>query len=243
MKKSLILIGCTVFTIGLAGCAANNDNAANDRNGEQQVQTLDVDRGPANQGGQLRVADRIERQVEQMQDVEDAHVIISDNKAYVAVRLAENAGNRNNRNIAGNGMDDNGNANVNDALDGNAGTFAENGRINQGRNRAGDNGIIDGKGDAGIENRQNAGTADSNIFGADNDRGNDNYYSQATNAFEYEIEDKVRNADKDVKDVYISVDNNVYNRMGTFADDIRNDRNRNGIFEDFTDTVNDLFRR
>lgn len=243
MKKSLMMIGCTVFAIGLAGCGTDNDNAANNGNGKTQVQTLDVRQGAANQGGNLRVADRIERQVEQMRDVEDAHVIISDNKAYVAVRLTDNAGNRNNRNINGNGMDDNGNANVNDAMDGNAGTFAENGRVNQDRNRAGDNGIIDGKGDAGIQNRQNAGTTDSNIFGTDNDRGNGSYYSQATNAFEYEIEDKVRNADKGVDKVYVSVDNNVYNKMGTFADDIRNNRNRNGLFDDFTNAVNNLFRR
>jgi hypothetical protein len=33
------------------------------------------------------------------------------------------------------------------------------------------------------------------------------------------------------------------NELGTYADDIRANRNRDGLFDDFNDTVNDFFGR
>ena len=267
MKKTLIVIGCTVFTLGLAGCGANNNAANDDNNGQQRIQSTQIRRGTGTEGRALRVADRAERQVEQMAEVEDAHVIISNNNAYVSVKPA---GNRDN---AGTGnMDDNGNAIVNDGLDGNAGTFTDNGRVNQDDKRNGNDGIIDGKGDAGSGKRQHAGTDDGgnsrNIYGAGNANGTDagnggnyagkigttgynadgngtggNNYSQVSSAFEQQIADKVRQADKSINQVYVSVDNDLYDKMGTYAQDIRTNRNRDGLFEDFTNTVNDFFGR
>ena len=249
MKKSLILASCAAITFGLAGCGANN-NAANDNNdnGQQRVQTSQVDRGPAaDEGGRLLLADRAERQVEQMPEVDDARVVISGNTAYVAVRLAGNGNNAG----AGNNMDNNGNADVNDALDGNGRTFAENGRVDQDDNRGGNNGIIDGKGDAGNDdrrgdarngNRQNADTQDggysNNIFGTGNGNGTD-----AGNGLESEIEQQVRRANRGIDNVYVSVDNNAFDRMGTFTDDIRNNRNMDGMFENFRDTMGNFFGR
>ena len=274
MKKTLIVIGCTVFTLGLAGCGATNNAANDDNNGQQRVQTTQIRRGTGTEGHALRVADRIERQVEQLEEVDDAHVIISNNKAYVSVKPA---GNRNNAGT-GNNMDDNGNAIVNDGLDGNARTFTDNGRVNQDNNRDGNDGIIDGKGDAGSRNRQNAGTADGgysrNIFGTGNANGTDigntgrrngttgnnaggrgtagynadgngagNNYSEVSSALEQRITATVRRADQSVDRVYVSVDNDLYNRMGTYSNDIRNNGDRDGLFEDFTNTVNDFFGR
>ncbi|WP_213371584.1 YhcN/YlaJ family sporulation lipoprotein [Mesobacillus boroniphilus] len=217
MKKSLILASCAAITFGLAGCTANN-NAANDNNdnGQQRVQTSQVRRGPATENNRLQLADRAERQVEQMAEVDDARVIISENNAYVAVRLA------------GGNNDNYGNADVNNALDGNGRTFAENGRVDQDDNRAGNDGIIDGKGDAGNGNRQNVGTDRNTV---------------SRNGLESEIEQKVRQAHRGIDNVYVSVDNNAFDRMGTFADDIRNNRNRDGMFEDFRDTMNNFFGR
>lgn len=203
MKKSIIIAGCAAFTIGLAGCGANN-NAADD-NDQQQAQISQVKRGPATEGNRLQLADRAERQVEQMPEVDDARVIISENNAYVAVRLADN------------NMDQNGNAEINDTLDGNGRTFAENGRVDQDDRNTGNDGIIDGQGDAGN--------------------------GQERNGLEQEIEQKVRQAHKGIDSVYVSVDNNVFDRMGTFADDIRNDRNRDGLFEDFRNAMDDFFGR
>lgn len=246
MKKSIIIAGCAVFTIGLAGCGANN-NAADD-NGDQQVEISQVQRGPATEGTKLQLADRAERQVEQMPEVDDARVIISENNAYVAVRLADNNG------------ENNGNASVNDALDGNGRTFAENGRVDQGDNRAGNDGIIDGKGDAGNDDRQKAGSTNrNNVFGNDNDNGNGNMNGigntnmngNATgntmngnnSQLEMQIEQRVRQANNRIDKVYVSVDRNAYDRMGTFADDIRTDRNRDGMFEDFRNAMDGFFGR
>ncbi|MBT2684754.1 YhcN/YlaJ family sporulation lipoprotein [Bacillus sp. ISL-37] len=246
MKKSFILAGCAAISFGLAGCGANN-NAADD-NGEQQVEISQVQRGPATEGTRLQLADRAERQVEQMPEVDEARVIISENNAYVAVRLA------------GNNTDNNGNADVNDALDGNGRTFAENGRVDQGDNRAGNDGIIDGKGDAGNGDRQNAGnTNGNNIFGNGNDNGNGNMNGigntdmngNATgntmngnkSQLEQQIEQRVRQANNRIDNVYVSVDRDAFNRMGTFADDIRTDRNRDGMFEDFRDAMDGFFGR
>ncbi|MBT2692761.1 YhcN/YlaJ family sporulation lipoprotein [Bacillus sp. ISL-55] len=205
MKKSLILAGCAVFTLGLAGCGANN-NAADD-NGQQRVQINQVRRGPTTEENRLQLADRAERQVEQMPEVDDARVIISENNAYVAVRLAD---------------DNNGNAEVNDALDGNGRTFAENGRVDQDDNPAGNDGTIDGHGDAGDETDRNTARGDG---------------------LEREIEQKVRQSQRGIDNVYVSVDNNAFDRMGTFADDIRNNRNRDGLFDDFRNTMGNFFGR
>jgi hypothetical protein len=240
MKKSLIVIGCTVFTIGLAGCGANNNAVNDDNNGQQQVQISQVNQGPATDGRTLRVANIAEQQVEQLEEVDNAHVIISDNNAYVAVKLADNR----NNNVArtDNNPDENGNVIVNDALDGNGRTFAENGRVQQDPNRDGNDGIIDGNGDAGNRDRLNADNR-VRVNNADDSGITENYYSQATNIFEQQITDIVRKTDSRINKVYISVDNNVYNKMGRYADDIRTDRNRENLFDDFTNNVNNIFRR
>lgn len=246
MKKSFILAGCAVFTMGLAGCGANNNAADNNR--DQQVEISQVRRGPAAEGNRLHLADRAERQVEQMPEVDDARVIISENDAYVAVRLAENH------------LENEGNAEINDALDGNGQTFAENGRVNQDDNRAGNDGVIDGHGDAGNGDRQNAGnTNGNNVFGKDNDNVNENMngigntdmngnaagntMNGKNGQLEQQIEQRVRQANNRIDNVYVSVDRNAYDRMGTFADDIRTDRNRDGMFEDFREAMDGFFGR
>lgn len=245
MKKSIIIAGCAVFTMGLAGCGANNNAADNNR--DQQVEINQVRRGPATEGNRLQLADRAERQVEQMPEVDDARVIISENNAYVAVRLADN-------------LENDGNAEINDALDGNGRTFAENGRVDQDDSRDGNDGIIDGKGDAGNGDRQNAGnTNGNNVFDNDNGNGNGNMngigntnmngnatgntMNGRNGQLEQQIEQRVRQANNRIDNVYVSVDRNAYNRMGTFADDIRTDRNRDGLFEDFREAMDGFFGR
>ncbi|CAM4034469.1 YhcN/YlaJ family sporulation lipoprotein [Mesobacillus thioparans] len=229
MKKSIIIAGCAVFTMGLAGCGANNNAADNNR--DQQVEINQVRRGPVtNADNRLQLADRAERQVEQMPEVDDARVIISDNNAYVAVRLADN------------NIDNDGNARVNDAMDGNGRTFAENGRVDQDDNAAGNDGVIDGQGDAGKGNRRNAGT-----FGTDNDRtdmnGTASNNGEDLTSLEQQIEQRVRQANKGIDSVYVSVDRNAFDRMGSFTDDIRTNRNRDGLFDDFRNTMDGFFGR
>ncbi|WP_144480182.1 YhcN/YlaJ family sporulation lipoprotein [Cytobacillus oceanisediminis] len=232
MKKSIIIAGCAVFTMGLAGCGANNNAAENNR--DQQVEINQVRRGPvATEDNRLQLADRTERQIEQMPEVDDARVIISDNNAYVGVRLADN------------NLDNDGNAQVNDALDGNGRTFAKNGRVDQDDSSAGNDGIIDGQGDAG-KDRRNDGNNGANILGNGNDNdmnGTVRNNGKTVTLLEKQIEQRVRQTNKGIDRVYVSVDRTAYNRMGTFADDIRTDRNRDGLFEDFRNSMDDLFRR
>jgi YhcN/YlaJ family sporulation lipoprotein len=255
MKKTWIVAGCAVLSLSLAGCGANNNAARDDNNqGPQVMNNQDRPRtfNNNNRDGNrtLTISDRAEKQVEKMEEVEDAHVIISDNNAYVTVKMNNN-NNNNNR-------DNNGNARVND-IDRNGGGFIEEGTVKPDRNRnKADDGIIDGQGDAGSGDRQNAGAGNRNnnnnntIFGnndtggnaANNnagDTGRATNYSEVSSKFEQKIADQVRQADKRIHKVFISVDPDLYNRMGTFADDIRNNRNRDGMFDNFNTTMNDFF--
>lgn len=111
MKKSWVILGAAVLSMSLTACAGNNNSAENDNNGNQQVQTNN-NQGPKvldeNRNNRtLTISDRAEQQVEEMREVEDAHVIISNNNAYVALKLTSvnnEAGNRtNNGMMNGNG--------------------------------------------------------------------------------------------------------------------------------------------
>ncbi len=75
-----------------------------------------------------------------------------------------------------------------------------------------------------------------------NNRGNGNNYSKVSNSFEQKVADQVRQADNRIHKVYVSVNPDLHNRMNTFADDIRTNGNRDGLFNDFTNTMNDFFR-
>src|SRR4051812_42492953 len=109
MKKGWIASVSFVFLLGLAGCGGNNNATGNDPdnnegqvktqnvnnggNNEGQVKTRNVNNENGNDGQNLRVSDRAAQAVERMEGVDQAHVIIANNNAYVAVRLAENGNN------------------------------------------------------------------------------------------------------------------------------------------------------
>lgn len=270
VKKGWMLFGATVLSLSLTGCGGD-DNAAGNNNNQNQgarVQSNEV-RPIANNNNNknnrtLRISDRAEQQVERLNEVDDAHVIISNNNAYVTIRLANDNNANNDTNNRGNN-DTNGqmtNNRMNNNT-GNARTFIENGTVDQN----GDDGIINGRGDAGTRNGDNrtsdpgmglngnARTNDQNNNNAfqlgteNNDNNNNNArgtssghnYSEVSNSFEQKIADQVRQADKKIHKVYVSVNPDLYNQMNTYADDIRTNRNRDGLFEDFTNTINDFF--
>lgn len=272
MKKSWKLIGSAVLFISLTGCGANDNAEGNGNNGEQQAQVNQA-RPRAlqkEQGGDrtLRMNDRAEQNVERIKEVKDAHVIISNNDAYVAVRLANNndSGNNNGQNTgtgtgqAGTmGTRNGGNNNKNTTgNDGEGQSFMENGTVNQN----GDNGIIDGKGDAGNgqsralgngnnNNRENGtnntgtnNTGNTNTVGENNNTGTAtriNQYTGVSNAFEQKIADQVRKADNKIHRVYVSVNPDFYSTMDTYSKDIRADRNRDNLFMDFNNTITNFF--
>ncbi|MBY0098239.1 YhcN/YlaJ family sporulation lipoprotein [Mesobacillus maritimus] len=116
MKKSWVIFGTAVLTLSLTACAGNNDSASdnNNGNGTQQVQNnnegtrvIDENRNHKT----LTISERAEQQVEKMQGVDDAHVIIANNDAYVALKLTsvnKDEGNENNNgDMNGQGADRN----------------------------------------------------------------------------------------------------------------------------------------
>lgn len=105
MKKSWVILGSAALTLSLTACAGNDNSAVDNNNGDQQVQTNNeaprvFDENRTNKT--LTISDRAEQQVEQMKEVDDAHVIISNNNAYVAVKLTNldnEEGNRTNNGV------------------------------------------------------------------------------------------------------------------------------------------------
>ncbi|HZG70647.1 MAG TPA: YhcN/YlaJ family sporulation lipoprotein, partial [Chondromyces sp.] len=110
-KRWAPFVLATCLSTALVGCAGNqNDQAANDRNGNDNVQLTRVRTNNQNENNgngtdhELRVSTRATRNIERMDEVDQANVIIRNNDAYVAVRLKndDNGGN-NNRNGNNNG--------------------------------------------------------------------------------------------------------------------------------------------
>lgn len=89
-------------------------------------------------------------------------------------------------------------------------------------------------------NNGNGGTGTGTNMNGNNGTGGTNYKEVSTR-LEQRIADQVRAADKNIHKVYVSYDNNFYNQMNTYTNDIQNGRNRDGIWDDFTDTVGRFF--
>lgn len=137
MRKGLIGFASAIFIAGLAGCAGNmDDNAADNRNGNFQTQRVRTNlvNDNNNNDQNFRVADRASRSVERLDEVDQARVIISNNNAYVAVRLKDkNARSGNNTDTRAGTFyirDNQDNRRTgNGRNNGNTGTGAESGRI------------------------------------------------------------------------------------------------------------------
>ncbi|WP_180953576.1 YhcN/YlaJ family sporulation lipoprotein [Bacillus sp. T33-2] len=272
MRKAWIMLVSAIFLFSLAGCQGDN-NALDNEDG--RVKTNRARTNNANEGSQnnkrMRVANRASENVERMDEVEQAHVIITNNNAYVAVRLAHDDTNRGGNDDRG-GNRGGGNNGGNDTMEGADNPFIE-------------NGIIDGKGDAGKNNNRNENSnghgtdnANGNGTGASygvgngtntgaapggggtNDNGNGtnggngtnkgaapggngNDYTSVNTALEQKIADQVRAADDKVHRVYVSLNEDDYNRLQNYADDIRAGRNTDGLLEDFNNAVRTMFER
>lgn len=207
MKMKWFITGVAVASLCLTGCT-NNDNAGdNNDNGTQFTQNtrnnnnarpMNVKNNTRNNQN-VKTSRAAEREVEKLKEVEDAHVLITNNNAYVAVRLSKNnRGNINNQGTTNVNFDNNGNATRNGALDG-----------------------------------------DGN--GANNNANNTAQYSPVSNAFEQKIADAVRRADDRISRVYVSANPDFYDRVNTFANDMRTNNNNDGLFDRFNDIVDDFF--
>ncbi|QED47871.1 YhcN/YlaJ family sporulation lipoprotein [Cytobacillus dafuensis] len=58
---------------------------------------------------------------------------------------------------------------------------------------------------------------------------------------ERKIADQVKAADKSINDVYVSVNPDFYDRMTNYANDIRNGKPIEGLYDEFTNTVQRVF--
>jgi YhcN/YlaJ family sporulation lipoprotein len=65
--------------------------------------------------------------------------------------------------------------------------------------------------------------------------------TKLTSAIKSKISRKVKSVDHDIDHVYISVNPDFYDRINTYAGDIRNGRPISGFFNEFTQTIQRVF--
>lgn len=243
MKKTIVPLLLATALAGLTGCADrknyvgpnNQVNQTNIRstspNGRVIVNNTDQN---------LRISTRARNSVESLKEVDRAHVIMQNNNAYVAVRL------KNNGNLAGpgpagtpSGYNYNGTTTVTDrgtTLPGTTGTD---------RRAAGYGtpGTTAGYAGTGVNPGAGYGAPGTAFTGTPGTTATDGTnYRPVITGLDKKIEDRVRAAERNVNKVYVSYDNNFYKRMTIYSNDLRNGRNRDGILNDFTNTVRGIFR-
>ena len=218
--------------VGLTGCANNNDNAANNNAnnlGTNNVRNNAINgvnvRNVSNQN--LRVSARAIRNVESLNEVNQANVIIRNNDAYVAVQLeGTQNGTRARGGSSTTGTGPNMNATYGNGY--NSGTTGTNGSANL---------------HATTGNRNNA-----NITGTTGTRTNarinraNDLNARGNNTLDQKIINQVRAADRSIDNVYISYDTDTFGQMTNYSNDIRTGTNRDGLWNDFTNSVNRMFR-
>ncbi|MEH7082509.1 YhcN/YlaJ family sporulation lipoprotein [Neobacillus drentensis] len=217
--------------LGLTGCANDNDNAANNNNnndlGVNNVRNNAINgvnvRNVSNQN--LRVSARAIRNVESLNAVDQANVIIRNNDAYVAVQLE---GTQNGTRARGGTTGTGPNMNATYGNGYNSGTTGTNGSANL---------------HATTGNRNNAnitGTTGTSTNARIN-RAND-LNARGNNTLDQKIINQVRAADRSIDNVYISYDTDTFGQMTNYSNDIQTGTNRDGLWNDFSNSVNRMFR-
>lgn len=69
----------------------------------------------------------------------------------------------------------------------------------------------------------------------------DKQEGRLTNDLKSRISDEVKRTDNKIDKVYVSGDPDFFNRMGGYAEDIRNGRPISGLFDEITETVRRIF--
>lgn len=243
LRKSWFIIGSLLLTIGLVGCAGNDLGSGNDDlNGLTQVRNNEgspfngsmpgplygpLD-GPMNIGVQqdidvnknnqrtLMISKLAEQQVKKLQEVNDARVIVSNNQAYVALKLTKS-----NR---GRISDQSGKS-----LKQNQSVQVEEGRINRQN-----------------DGRMNARTRtenDDDYIVIDFNRANNKINNQqVSNTFEQRVANQVRKADRNIHKVYITDNAQFFTQMNIFANRLSKRNNHDSIFKDITNMLNNFFQ-
>jgi hypothetical protein len=231
VKKSWMTFVLATSLFGLTGCANTNNDVANDNNaGNMGVNNVrnnalnDVNvRNVSNQN--LRVSARAVQNVENLKEVDRANVIIRNNDAYVAVRLE---GTQNGTRAGGSTTGTGPNMHATYGNGYNSGTTGANGTTNLNANTG---------------NRYNdniTGTTGTSLNGRVK-RATD-LNGRGTTSLDRKIKNQVRAADRSIDNVYISYDTDTFGRMTNYTNDIRTGTNRDGLWNDFTNSVNRMFR-
>ncbi|MEH7744789.1 YhcN/YlaJ family sporulation lipoprotein [Neobacillus drentensis] len=230
VRKSWITFVLATTLLGLTGCANDNDNAANKNTNDLGVNNVRNNaingvnvRNVSNQN--LRVSARAIRNVESLNAVDQANVIIRNNDAYVAVQLE---GTQNGTRARGGTTGTGPNMNATYGNGYNSGTTGTNGSSNL---------------HATTGNRNNAnitGTTGTSTNARIN-RAND-LNARGNNTLDQKIINQVRAADRSIDNVYISYDTDTFGQMTNYSNDIRTGTNRDGLWNDFSNSVNRMFR-
>ncbi|MDR4947901.1 YhcN/YlaJ family sporulation lipoprotein [Neobacillus cucumis] len=98
MKKTLILMAILIFSLDLTGCSKNNLNKNDVVNRDQNVTKNNITNNKNNNAfdnrTKMRVADNAAKKVADLPEVDTANVIVTNNNAYVAVKLSPTSRNK-----------------------------------------------------------------------------------------------------------------------------------------------------
>ncbi|WP_164669630.1 YhcN/YlaJ family sporulation lipoprotein [Virgibacillus doumboii] len=232
------------LTFVLAACGGNGDDNGNgnqegqgDNGGTNVENTRFNADNDANQDGnnldqngnnenQYELAEEAaEKIANQVDGIEDAYVLKTDNNAYVAAQLDNNNNNNNNgnNNNNNNGVDDN-------QIDGDQNNgFGMNG--NEGNTDANTNGLNGNNGN-------NNGLTNNGAFGDAGDKDNGN---ELTDDVKQEISKIVKSVDNDVNNVYVSTNPDFFNLANNYADDAGNGEPVEGLFDQMGNMIERVF--
>ncbi|WML39549.1 YhcN/YlaJ family sporulation lipoprotein [Neobacillus sp. OS1-2] len=256
-KKSLVPFVLATALIGLTGCADRNDHAVdtnrdnmgvdvrNDADNGVGVRNVrnDLNNGLQNGSNQrLHVSTKAGRNVENLQEVDLAHVIIRNNDAYVAVKLKNNNGaTRTTNNTGTNRLNRTNKDAYPNNTNGRGATIEEN--VNDGVRGIVNNGIPETRGNGNGTNDTIGSDGTNNITGSDGTlNGNNANFKKATSGLDKKIAKQVRAAVNNIDHVYVSYDQTFFKQMTNYSNDITNGRNRDGLWDDFTNSMNRSFR-
>ncbi|WP_316568189.1 YhcN/YlaJ family sporulation lipoprotein [Neobacillus sp. YIM B06451] len=237
MKKASKIMLTVLLLLSLSSCGTGN----NDNGGRAGINRLNNNAAGGNRT--LRVSMEAARSVESLVEVQSALVVISNQDAYVAVRMEGS------ENMRAQGYE----TNKKNHRGENTGIFGNPGYRGYGNGtQTGDysgtgigGGSIDG---LTIADQPERG---KNFTAANNPDGNlqpestspaivlDSSYSGISASFKKNIADQVAKADKHIQTVYISFNRAFYMRLNRLADDLNN--GRDDVKGDFTTLVDGVF--
>lgn len=232
-KKGVLTFVLATALLGITGCN-NNDNVAGNRNenlGAKNVRNNENnDFFPTNKTNQnLRLSSRASKNVELLKEVDQAHVIIRNNDAYVAVSLNQN-------HLDGNRGIAPGTSGMTGTRDTGTGLKLGNSGADVKRNYDGTTGT-DNTEITGSERRGTTRTTGRKVGTGDNTN-----YKKVSSPLDKRIEKQVHAADNSIDTVYISYDTDFFGRMTNYSNDLRKGRNRDRIWNDFDNAINGVFR-